>query len=157
MCANGTEDPPTAPRARPDAKALPLDDQGGDTTWRPGFDVRFERRGDVLIVHLFGELDIYTVPALRRQLTRHDRPETSLVVDLSGVELIDSCGLGLLVSLRNRATVSERKIALVLVDPRLKDILHITGLGDAFVQSPTVELALEAVAGPSADHAGTEA
>ena len=57
--------------------------------------MQFEWRGDVLIVHLAGELDIYTVPALRRQLARHDRLETSLVVDLSGVEFIDSCGLRL--------------------------------------------------------------
>jgi anti-sigma B factor antagonist len=107
-------------------------------------------------VHLAGELDIYTVPSLRRQIARHDRAKTPLVVDLLRVELIDSCGLGLLVSLRNNAAVSARRIALVLVNPRLKNILRITGLTAAFVQSASVDLACAAVAGSPAQDAVSE-
>jgi anti-sigma B factor antagonist len=107
-------------------------------------------------VHLAGELDIYTVPSLRRQIARHDRAKTALVVDLLRVELIDSCGLGLLVSLRNPAAVSARRIALVLVNPRLKNILRITGLTAAFVHSASVDLACAAVAGSPTEDAVTE-
>ena len=109
-------------------------------------DAQFEWRDDVLVVHLAGELDIYTVPSLRRQIARHDQPRTPLVVDLSRVSLIDSCGLGLLVSLRNNAAVAERRIAVVLVDPRLRNILRITGLANAFVQAASIDLACAAVA-----------
>ena len=85
---------------------------------------------------------------IRRQLTRHDRPDTSLVVDLSAVELIDSCGLGLLVTLSNSAAISNRVLALVFVEDRLADILRIAGLADAFVRAATVTDACSAIARP---------
>lgn len=140
-----TEDPPTAAREQPASRAQQPDEPGRGALG-PALDAQFEWRDDVLVVHLAGEFDIYTVPSLRRQIARHDQPQTALVVDLLHVSLIDSSGLGLLVSLRNNAAVSERRIAVVLVDPRLKNILRITGLADAFVQSASVELACAAVA-----------
>lgn len=138
------EDPPTAAREPPGSREQRSDEPGSGGLG-PQLDAQFEWRDDVLVVHLAGELDIYTVPSLRRQIARHDQPLTPLVVDLLRVSLIDSCGLGLLVSLRNNAAVSERRIALVLVDPRLKNILRITGLANAFVQSASIDLACAAV------------
>ena len=114
-----------------------------------GIDVR-EQDG-ILLVSLTGELDIYTVPLLRRQMTRHDRPGIALIIDLSHVDLIDSCGLGLLVSLHNRSATAHRAIALVLTDQRLKDILRITGLGDAFVQTATIDAAIAHIAESNED------
>jgi anti-sigma B factor antagonist len=107
----------------------------------PELSIDFHDEDDILIVTPTGELDIYTVPLFRRQLDRHDRPGIALIIDLSHVNLIDSCGLGLLVSLHNRSAISHRAIALVLTDRRLTDILRITGLGDAFVQVATVDAA----------------
>jgi len=150
-----TEDPQTTARPPPGSRAQPSDEPGSGAKG-PELDAHFEWRSDVLVVHVTGELDIYTVPSLRRQIARHDRPQTALVVDLLRVTLIDSCGLGLLVSLRNRAAVSERRIALVLVDPRLKNILRITGLADAFVQSVSVDLACAAVAESPTQDVDTE-
>jgi anti-sigma B factor antagonist len=150
-----TEDPPTAARKQPKSRGQ-RPDEPGSYARGPELDAQFEWRGDVLVVHLTGELDIYTVPSLRRQIARHDRPQTALVVDLLRVELIDSCGLGLLVSLRNHAAVTERRIALVLVNPRLRNILRITGLTDAFVQSVSVDLACAAVSEPPTQGVDTE-
>jgi anti-anti-sigma factor len=139
-----TTDRPPTPRETAEGRHDPAN-PGSGPAGRPELGVRFERRGRVLIVHLVGELDIYTVPMLQRQLDRHDRPDAPLVVDLAEVELIDSCGLGFLVSLRNRAAVAERNIGLVLVDARLKEILRITGLADAFAQEASVDAACAAV------------
>ena len=103
-----TEDPLTASREHPESRAQQPDEPGSGALG-PELDAQFEWRDDVLVVHLAGELDIYTVPPLRRQIARHDQPQTALVVDLLHVSLIDSRGLGLLVSLRNNAAVSEGK------------------------------------------------
>jgi anti-sigma B factor antagonist len=140
-----TTEPPTNPPKLPD-EVTPQDQTSHDTLARgPELDVRFTRRGSTIVVHLAGELDIYTVPGLRRQLDRHDHPGTSLVVDLSRVTLIDSSGLGLLVTLRNQRVDADRKIALVLDGSRLKSVLAIAGLTDAFVQAATVDDALAAI------------
>jgi anti-sigma B factor antagonist len=140
-----TTEPPTNPPKLPD-EVTPQDQTSHDSLARgPELDVRFTRRGSTIVVHLAGELDIYTVPGLRRQLDRHDHPGTSLVVDLSRVTLIDSSGLGLLVTLRNQRVDADRKIALVLDGSRLKSVLAIAGLTDAFVQAATVDDALAAI------------
>lgn len=112
----------------------------------PELGIDFHEQDGTLLVTLTGELDIYTVPLLRRQLTRHDRPDVALIIDLSHVDLIDSCGLGLLVSLHNRSASGQRRIALVLTDQRLTDIFRITGLAHAFTQAATVDDAREHVA-----------
>lgn len=57
-----------------------------------------EWRGNVLLVRFTGELDIPTVPSLLQQLEPYDLRRTALMIDISHVDLIDSSGLGLLVS-----------------------------------------------------------
>lgn len=62
------------------------------------------RTDDVATLHIEGELDAVTIPELRPSLEallaeRHPR----VVVDVSGLRLIDSCGVGGLVFLYKRA------------------------------------------------------
>lgn len=87
----------------------------------------------VTVVVLGGELDIYTVAGFRHDLERLDPAATPLVIDLTDVTLLDSSGLGALVSLLNRARAGEGKLGLICPHRRLRRVFEITGLRRAFV------------------------
>lgn len=107
-------------------------------------DVGVERRGEVVVVHLTGELDIYTANQLPAALTRCDPRDTPLVIDLRGVRLIDSCGLGALIVLHNRAATSDRRIALVSDGDSIRGILRIAGMEGSFLHAGDVTSACAA-------------
>jgi anti-anti-sigma factor len=57
-----------------------------------------EARGDSTVVHVGGEIDVYTAPALRERLDEHiSAGRHHLVVDLGDVTFMASTGLGVLV------------------------------------------------------------
>src|SRR3712207_9166682 len=54
--------------------------------------------GDVVVVQVAGEIDVYTAASLREKLADLiDADHTDVVVDLTGVTFMDSTGLGVLV------------------------------------------------------------
>lgn len=81
---------------------------------------------DSLVVTMGGDLDLYTVPALRSRLFEalvtatqgaHDRGSGGavvggLVVDLAGVTFMDSAGLGVLVGAHKRALADGLRLQL---------------------------------------------
>jgi anti-sigma B factor antagonist len=97
-----------------------------------GLTVTTDERDDIVLVTLSGELDIYTVPSFRQDLDRYDPGETQLVIDLSDVTLLDSSGLGALVSLLNRARSGQGRLGLVCPHRHLRRVFEITGLRRAF-------------------------
>ncbi|MGD9571401.1 MAG: STAS domain-containing protein [Thermoleophilia bacterium] len=96
-------------------------------------DVTTESREDVTLVVLGGELDIYTVAGFRRYLEDLDTGAAPLVVDLTDVTLLDSSGLGALVSLLNRVRAGDGQLGLICPHRRLRRVFEITGLRRAFV------------------------
>jgi anti-sigma B factor antagonist len=100
-----------------------------------------ERRGDVVVVRLTGNLDTYSVPALRSRVAAVGRTEAPLVLDVRRVDLLDSAGLGALIALRNRAVAAGYRLGLVSEDGQLRDVLVIAGLDRAFVHARDVETA----------------
>lgn len=95
--------------------------------------------GDLRVATLRGALDIYALPALRPELERL-ADEGALVIDLSGVTLIDSAGLGALLHLRNRALGrGPGRFGLVCPRRRLRRVFDITGLRGEFVIGPDLD------------------
>jgi anti-sigma B factor antagonist len=66
--------------------------------------------------------------ALQREVEAQFDETPHVVLDLSGIEFIDSSGLGLLVRLMNRARVAGGDLRICAVSPRLKEILRVTRL-----------------------------
>jgi anti-sigma B factor antagonist len=97
-----------------------------------GLTVTPDEREDLVLVTLDGELDIYTVPGFRQDLERFDPAEVRLVIDLSDVTLLDSSGLGALVSLLNRARAGHGRLGLICPHRHLRRVFEITGLRRAF-------------------------
>lgn len=96
--------------------------------------VSSQSHGDQVIVSALGEIDLYTAPRLRSELTAvlSAGHPVRVVVDMSGVEFCDSTGMNVLLSAMKRAR--ERGGALELARPRpaVRKILQVTGLDSVF-------------------------
>lgn len=105
------------------------------------FDV--ETHGDVPVLAVAGEIDVYTAPRLREQLLELARSGAQTVVtDLSGVTFVDSTGLGVLVSGLKRFREAGGDLLLVVTQPQILKVLEITGLTTVFSIHETADAAL---------------
>jgi anti-sigma B factor antagonist len=89
------------------------------------------------VVELAGTLDIATSPTVRGALV-----EAFERVDLSGLEFIDSTGLGALIGGQRRAKEKGGSIALVVPEGQILRLFRITGLLRTFECYPSLEAAL---------------
>jgi anti-sigma B factor antagonist len=114
-------------RAKEGAMAIEL---AFDTAARDGWEVLAVR----------GEIDAYTSPRLRERLTQlMEDGHYRVVVDLEGVEFMDSTGLGVLVSCLKRSREHQGDVALVCTAPQILRVLAITGLDRVFVVRESIE------------------
>ena len=80
-------------------------------------------------VVLSGRLDVSSVSSVRSVLhSAIDTGTGDLFVDLSGVEMIDATGLGVLVGAHRRAVLCGRRVVLRNVSGRVSRILRATRL-----------------------------
>lgn len=80
-------------------------------------------------VLLTGRLDVRGAAAARDALHRAlAAGDGELVVDLSGVELLDAIGLGVLVDVHRRAKLTDRRLVLRAATPRVARLLAATRL-----------------------------
>jgi anti-sigma B factor antagonist len=87
--------------------------------------------GDVIVVVVEGEHDIYTAPTLRDRLDEAIGRGGGIVVDLTGATFVDSSVLGALLEARRRALAAGQGFVVCVgqaVEPGVQRILDITGL-----------------------------
>ncbi|MEZ5126422.1 MAG: STAS domain-containing protein [Thermoleophilia bacterium] len=115
---------------------------------RPQFHVTYERLpGDVGVVSLEGEIDIYSSPQFKEVLLRGiEEGASRIVIDLTDVTFIDSTALGVLVSGAKRVRPHNGSLDIICVDDNIIRILEITGLDRIFGVFTSRGEALEAVA-----------
>lgn len=108
-------------------------------------DFRFELRseGRVLELKVFGEFDMTGVLRVEPELGRAlgDRDVDSMVLDLSGLEFIDSTGLGVIIDLDRRAQAGEFELSIIPGPRHVQRVFEVTMLSDAlpFVTPPAEE------------------
>ena len=91
--------------------------------------LRSEREGDVHMIELIGELDLDGAPRLEEELRRAEASDaTSIVVDLGGLDFIDSTGIRLLVMASERC--QEGRFALLRGPRQVHRVFEITDLAD---------------------------
>jgi anti-sigma B factor antagonist len=101
--------------------------------------------GDRTVVVVGGEIDVYTAPKLREQLVDLvNAGKYHLVVDMEGVEFLDSTGLGVLVGGLKRVRAHDGSLSLVCTQERILKIFRITGLTKVFPIHETVDAAVAA-------------
>ena len=88
----------------------------GDT-----FSVQVSRLGASIVIAPFGELDLATCPQVQAEIEA--APDAPIVLDLRGVEFMDTSGVQLLVSLRK-----EREHFAVVRGDAVQRIIDISGM-----------------------------
>jgi anti-anti-sigma factor len=96
------------------------------------------RTSDELVLAYAGDCGEWTEQAeAEHDLRRIGRTGMSVVVDLSGVEEIDSLALGVLVLAQKRLTMNGGGLSLVCDRPQVLRQLERTGLDRTFAVRPT--------------------
>jgi len=84
----------------------------------------------VVTVTLTGQLDVYTTPKLRERVSRHATTRET-IVDVTGVDFVDSSGLSALISIAMRARENGRRLGLVC-DDEMRGFIALARVDDAF-------------------------
>jgi anti-sigma B factor antagonist len=101
------------------------------------------REGVHTVISVTGEIDVYTAPTLREQLNEVVASgQHHLVVDMAGVDFLDSTGLGVLVGGLKRVRSHNGGLQLVCDQEKILKVFRITGLTKVFPIHPTLEQAL---------------
>lgn len=113
--------------------------------------------GDVVVVVVEGEHDIYTAPTLRERLDEAIGRGRGTVVDLTAATFVDSSVLGALLDARRRALDGEHGFVVCVgdaVEPGVQRILDITGLVPVLPVVRSREEALGSARGDASGSAG---
>jgi anti-anti-sigma factor len=102
-------------------------------------DVLAGSRSGVVILRVRGPLEITNFGEFEELMRRNESP--ILVIDLAGVPYIDSAVLGSLVAMHVACARSQRKYALINANPRIQNMLTVSGVGEVLISFPTLAAA----------------
>jgi anti-anti-sigma factor len=109
------------------------------------FTVDHRLYGDLTIVTVKGEIDVFTSPKLRETLVELvEAGALHVVFDLSEVDFLDSTGLGVLIGIYNRLRSRNGSMTLAGANDRVGHVFHVTQLTKIFVLHDSLEEALQA-------------
>ena len=101
--------------------------------------------GDCAVLRIAGEIDVYTAPEVRQGVIRLiDDGTLHIIVDLRGVDFLDSTGLGVLAGSLKRLRMLDGSLNLVTSADRILQIFQLTGLTRAFALHSSVPDAITA-------------
>jgi len=101
---------------------------------------------DTRVISVSGEIHVTTAPEFSQRLNDAIAAgTTSVVIDMSGVEFIDSTGLSVLLNGLRRVTRADGRLSLVVANPTVLRLFEITRLDSTFDIQPTREAALAQV------------
>ncbi len=108
------------------------------------FRVEVANKGEAAIISVSGELDLASSPALEEELERAAASAVSLVVvDLRGLEFMDSTGLSVLVRAHQRAAEGTQRFGLVNGSQQVQRLLSLTGVAERLTLADAPEELLE--------------
>jgi len=106
--------------------------------------IETHRDGQVVRITLAGELNSAHADSVTEELhPLVSVPDARVVVDLSGLTLIDSSGLSALINLVTRGRLSTADVVLVGPTPFVRSVFEVARLDTFFEIFPTVEAATE--------------
>jgi anti-sigma B factor antagonist len=95
------------------------------------------------VVTVYGELDVASAPTLRERLIDLvSGGSHMLVLDLEGLDFLDSTGLGAIISALKRARTNGGDLRLVCTQSRIRRLFEITALDKAFPLFPSLDDAI---------------
>jgi anti-anti-sigma factor len=99
------------------------------------------REGDATVIEVRGPVENATIDAFEVGLAAAVKSASRAVVDLSGMDMITSQGLGLLIK-HTEAIGGPDRFLLAGIQPRVKDVFQALGLDQFFVIVESVDRAL---------------
>lgn len=105
-----------------------------------GLKVEVEDRHPWALLRIVGEVDIPSANVLREALhAQLALGKFRLVLDMTGVEYLDSTGLGVLTGALKRARANDGDVCIVVTNPRIRTVFEVTGLVRVFRLGATYE------------------
>ncbi len=100
----------------------------------PRFELAEESRRDgTHVICVRGEIHVSTAPELAQRLTSVvDSGKTAIVLDMAGVEFIDSTGLSVLLNGLRLVNQVHGRMAIVCTNPTVLRLFEITTLNETF-------------------------
>jgi anti-sigma B factor antagonist len=92
------------------------------------FDVEIERCEDYAVVRPVGELDLAAVDVLEAALSPVETEFGKVVIDLRGVEFLDSTGLRVILSADARARSDGFDLKVINGTEQVRQLLTLTGM-----------------------------
>ncbi|HET7263668.1 MAG TPA: STAS domain-containing protein [bacterium] len=109
-------------------------------------DVAVRTNGDVTVVDVAGEVDLYTAPRLEEALTKAaGRTPPLIVVNLGRTTYLDSTALRVLTAVFKRVRERRGEMAIAEVQPKIAKLFTLTGLDQVLPLYPTEREALAKV------------
>jgi anti-sigma B factor antagonist len=114
----------------------------------PQFELAEEQLdADTRVIEVTGEIHVTTAPEFSTRLNEAIAAGTrGVIIDMSGVEFIDSTGLSVLLNGLRRVTRNDGRLSLVVSNPTVLRLFEITKLDSTFDIQPSREAALARVA-----------
>ena len=100
-------------------------------------DGRAGARPEIRVLRLAGQLNLVTVPGFLEALRKENAP--GVVLDFSGVTMLDSAGVGSLIQTLTTFQKAGRKLALAGLGERTRSVLELTRVARLFPIFPTAE------------------
>ena len=113
--------------------------------------VGFEDRGDVVVARIAGELDLSNVHDIGDALEQAMSSQAAgLVLDLSELTHLDSAGVRLVFSLRQRLTTARQKMTMVVPEgAAIREVLDLAAVPAAVPVFASADDAVAAATGRS--------
>lgn len=96
-----------------------------------------DRQPGRTVLSVLGEIDMQTAPALRATVDALDVSGGTLVLDLDGVEFVDSSGLGSLLGIKKQQERGGGRLLLARVSQPVDRIIEITRMDRVFDRADT--------------------
>jgi anti-sigma B factor antagonist len=110
------------------------------------FALQVTERDGCAVLAATGEVDVATAPQLRQEAVRLvSAGHTRLVIDLSGVDFLDSTGLGVVVGVLKRVRTYDGELAIAGAENHVRKVFDITRISDVLPMFETVDEACAAI------------
>ncbi|HHY44169.1 MAG TPA: anti-sigma factor antagonist [Firmicutes bacterium] len=110
----------------------------------------FHRSSSCLIVKMSGELDLSSASVFKERVDEELRKTgaANLILNLQGLDFVDSTGLGAILGRHRQITLGGGKMILTSVPPKVQSMLEMAGLFSVLQCERTDKDALQVIESP---------
>jgi stage II sporulation protein AA (anti-sigma F factor antagonist) len=92
--------------------------------------LKFEKKGNILLIIMNGELDHHSSENVRVKIDNKidELGSKNLIFDFSGVNFMDSSGIGVIIGRYKKVSEFGGKAAIINLKPNIKRVFELSGL-----------------------------